>query len=238
MEDDEAEEELEITRANLDAVIDKFKELRAVHEAALANLEEEIASRVLDQREYEKAMEISKVEYEQHLRILKRAVESRSDVGMLASELFSLLTDLQMAQEDAKRAGEETEKRTAAQYSNSIIPTANQEAFEALLRIKTNLDALKQRLMEKSISAADDNEDSINVGDEATRTNLRLRILVFETFIDLITQHSRVGTYKGQVLAAREPLANDDDDTRAASKRPANKRPGFAINFFGNKMEI
>jgi chromosome segregation ATPase len=253
MEDDEIDEELTQTRQNLDAVIDKFKALREVHEAALENLQNEIAERVRDQRKHEKAMEASKIEYEKHMRMLKKAVESKSDMGALASELFSLLTDLQMAEEDARIAGKETELRTAAQYSDSIVPPANKEAFEALLRIKTGLDDIKSRLSELSTTGAAESDAST----EALRSNLKIRVLVFETFINLISQHSRVGAYKGRVLgtARRTGLAadveldapsEDGSDPRVERARavagvpPASrrKRTGLALSVFGNKIEI
>lgn len=254
MEDDEIDEELTQTRQNLDAVIDKFKALREVHEAALENLQNEIAERVRDQRKHEKAMEASKIEYEKHMRMLKKAVESKSDMGALASELFSLLTDLQMAEEDARVAGKETELRTAAQYSDSIVPPANKEAFEALLRIKTGLDDIKSRLSELSTTTGAAESDAST---EALRSNLKIRVLVFETFINLISQHSRVGAYKGRVLgtARRTGLAadveldapsEDGSDPRANRARavagvPAasrRKRTGLALSVFGNKIEI
>jgi len=252
MEDDEIDEELTQTRQNLDAVIDKFKALREVHEAALENLQSEIAERVRDQRKHEKAMEASKVEYEKHMRMLKKAVESKSDMGALASEMFSLLTDLQMAEEDARVAGKETELRTAAQYSDSIVPPANKEAFEALLRIKTGLDDIKSQLSELSSTRAESDAST-----EALRSNLQIRVLVFETFINLISQHSRVGAYKGRVLgtARRTGLAADvelnapsedgsdprTDRARAVAGVPAaprRKRTGLALSVFGNKIEI
>ena len=120
------DEELIETQKALDAVIDKFKILRDAHEEALGNLEAEIAARQREQREHKQAIEAARVEYEEHVRILKRAVNANSDQGALASELFAILKDFQQARADAEVAGDESEKRTAAQYSRQMVTSPNE----------------------------------------------------------------------------------------------------------------
>ena len=122
-----------------------------------------------------------------------------------------------------------------------------------MLRIKTGLDDIKSRLSELSTTGAAESDAST----EALRSNLKIRVLVFETFINLISQHSRVGAYKGRVLgtARRTGLAadveldapsEDGSDPRVERARavagvpPASrrKRTGLALSVFGNKIEI
>lgn len=231
------DEELIETQKALDAVIDKFKILRDAHEEALGNLEAEIAARQREQREHKQAIEAARVEYEEHVRILKRAVNANSDQGALASELFAILKDFQQARADAEVAGDESEKRTAAQYSRQMVTSPNEAAFESLMRIKTTLDDLKQRLQ----SAAVRSGDGADVETEALRTNLRLRVLVFETFIDLVSQRSRVGAYKGQVEVDARDRAAEEDVRYEGVPKPALVRKrsiaGFAPNInFGIKL--
>jgi hypothetical protein len=130
-------------------------------------------------------------------------------------------------------AGDETEKRTVAQYSRQIIPSPNQPAFESLMRIKTMLDDLKQRLQSVDVRSGDD----ADVETETLRTNLRLRILVFETFIDLVSQRSRVGAYKGQVEIDARGRAGEANvrNEGVPTSDVARKRgiAGFGIKLFG-----
>ena len=122
---DEDDAELVETRQALDAVIDKFKILRDTHEDALANMEEEVAARSREQAEHQQAIVKAKTEYEEHLRLLKRAVKSESDQGLLATELYAILNDVKLARVDTDVAGDETEERTAAQYSKRPPPPAD-----------------------------------------------------------------------------------------------------------------
>ena len=217
---DEDDAELVETRQALDAVIDKFKILRDTHEDALANMEEEVAARSREQAEHQQAIVKAKTEYEEHLRLLKRAVKSESDQGLLATELYAILNDVKLARVDTDVAGDETEERTAAQYSKRPPPHADKAAFEALTRIKKTLDSLKENLNEIG--------ESKDIETEAVRHNLTLRILVFETFIDLISQRSRVGAYKGQI----------EQSSRLAPAGESGGRRGkpFSLNIGGIKL--
>ena len=217
---DEDDAELVETRQALDAVIDKFKILRDTHEDALANMEEEVAARSREQAEHQQAIVKAKTEYEEHLRLLKRAVKSESDQGLLATELYAILNDVKLARVDTDVAGDETEERTAAQYSKRPPPPADKAAFEALTRIKKTLDSLKENLNEIG--------ESKDIETEAVRHNLTLRILVFETFIDLISQRSRVGAYKGQI----------EQSSRLAPAGESGGRRGkpFSLNIGGIKL--
>jgi hypothetical protein len=183
----------------LDAVIEKFKTLRDVHEETLEKLEYEISERQREKDEYELFMANYKGEYEQHMRLLKKAASTKSDATALASELYSILTETERAIADAQLAGNEAETRTAAQYSQQIVPVASQAAFEALLRVKTTLDSLRESLVETASGKSESIEEDI------ARINLQIRILVFETLMELVTQRSRVGAFKGQAAARLVP---------------------------------
>ena len=192
-------EELLQNRASLDAVIEKFKTLRDVHEETLEKLEYEISERQREKDEYELFMANYKGEYEQHMRLLKKAASTKSDATALVSELYSILTETERAIADAQLAGNEAETRTAAQYSQQIVPVASQAAFEALLRVKTTLDSLRESLAETASGKSESIEEDI------ARINLQIRILVFETLMELVTQRSRVGAFKGQAAARLVP---------------------------------
>ena len=140
---------------------------------------------------------------------------------MLATELYAILNDVKLARVDTDVAGDETEERTAAQYSKRPPPPADKAAFEALTRIKKTLDSLKENLNEIG--------ESKDIETEAVRHNLTLRILVFETFIDLISQRSRPGAaYKGQIeQSSRLALAGESGGRRG--------KP-FSLNIGGIKL--
>ena len=215
-------QELEETRHALDAVIDKFKTLRDSHEELLVSFDEQVDARALEQREHERVLENLQEQHEERLAVLQSALRSKSDQGALLSELLTILDDVTSASKDAQLAGDETEARTALQHTNKPAPPPNTEAYEALLRIKSALDEHKS-----AIRAMDGPND--DVAKEVRRSSLRIRIVFLDILINLVSQRSRVGEFKGRLEIATRP---ETSDTQAVRDADGGKKRG-GIRLFG-----
>ena len=185
--------ELKETQDALDAVLEKFQLLRDHHEDLKAEVSTALDARERDQVEHRKMIAQLNSDYEDRLSTLQ--LSSNSDKGALLVELLDILSDVVSANEDAQLAGDDTEARTEAQYAKKDAPPPNEEAVAALTRLKSSLESYKRQLRE-NMGPKDD------VAMEAVRTSLRLRVFVLESLVDVVSQRSRVGAYKGQTEAA------------------------------------
>ncbi|CEG00530.1 unnamed product [Ostreococcus tauri] len=185
--------ELKETQDALDAVLEKFQLLRDHHEDLKAEVSTALDARERDKVEHRNMIAQLNSDYEDRLSTLQ--LSSNSDKGALLVELLDILSDVVSANEDAQLAGDDTEARTEAQYAKKDAPPPNEEAVAALTRIKSSLESYKRQIRE-NMGPKDD------VAMEAVRTSLRLRVFVLESLMDLVSQRSRVGAYKGQTEAA------------------------------------
>lgn len=215
-------QELQETRQTLDAVIDKFKTLRDAHEELLVNFDEQVDARALDQREHERVLENLQEQHEERLSLLQSALSAGSDQGSLLSELLTILDDITSASKDAELAGDETEARAALQHTDKPALARNAEAFEALLRIQRDLD--KHNSDVRAINGPSD-----DIAKEVLRSSLRIRIVFLEILIELVSQRSRVGDFKGRLEFATRPEVSETEAVRDANR--GKKRGG--IRLFG-----